>query len=123
MRASLRVVSPDQIRGLCDELGCTARDLAATLGVEHRTVSGWMEGELFPTRAHVKRMQSIQQAGPDAVVRQKRGKHKAPPMQRLAEPAFWGVIRKLLEHPALFDQVAKLAADYADPVALPKTNR
>ena len=82
-----------------------------------------MEGELFPTRAHVKRMQSIQQAGPDAVVRQKRGKHKAPPMQRLAEPAFWGVIRKLLEHPALFDQVAKLAADYADPVALPKTNR
>ena len=44
-------------------------------------------------------------------------------MQRLAEPAFWEVIRKLLEHPALFDQVAKLAADYTDPVTLPKTNQ
>jgi transcriptional regulator with XRE-family HTH domain len=116
-------VSPEQIRSLCDELGCTARELAATLGVEHKTVSGWLEGELFPTRGHVRRMEAVRQAGPDAVIRQKRGRRKVTTMQRLAEPAFWEVIRKMLEHPALFDQVAKLAAGYADPASPQKANR
>lgn len=116
-------VSPDEIKGLCEELACTTRELAATLGLEHKTVSAWLQGELFPTRRHVRQMQSLRSAGPSAVVRQRRGRKAVTPMQRLAEPEFWGVFRKLLEHQALFDQVSKLAADYADPTDNPKADQ
>jgi hypothetical protein len=40
-------------------------------------------------------------------------------MARLADPRLWELLRKLAEHPALFDQVSKLADAYPDPCVLP----
>ena len=38
------------------------------------------------------------------------------PMKLLADPEVWQVVRKLLAHKKLRDDVAKLAAAYGDPV-------
>ena len=122
MRASLSAVAPEQIKELCGELRCTARELAATLEVDHKTVSAWQEGELFPTRRLVRQMEALRKQGPDAVVRRPRGKKKrVSGMQRLGDPVLWEILRKLLEHPALFEQVAKLADKYDDPASSGQT--
>ena len=109
-------MAPEQIKKLCAELKCTARELAATLSVDHRTVAAWQDGELFPTRRHVRQMEALREQGPEAVVRRPRGKNRVTGMQRLQDPKLWEIVGKLLQHPALFDQVAKLAAKYEDPV-------
>jgi hypothetical protein len=36
-------------------------------------------------------------------------------MRVLADPALWEVVRKLVAHKKLRDEVAKLAASYPDP--------
>jgi len=38
-------------------------------------------------------------------------------LARLSDPKLWELVRKLAEHPALFDQVSKLAEAYSDPTA------
>jgi hypothetical protein len=37
-------------------------------------------------------------------------------MRVLADPALWELVRKLVAHKKLRDEVAKLAAGYRDPV-------
>jgi len=106
-------VTPDDIKLLRKELGCTARDLATTLGIEQKEVLAWEAGELFPTKRFVTQMQSLREKGPSAVIRSAKGKN-AGPTERVADPAFWMVVKKLLLHPALFDQVSKLAEKYDD---------
>ena len=75
----------------------------------------WEAGELFPTKRHVVQMQLLAKQGPGAIPRTPRGKAKRKGMSRLDDPKLWELFRKLLEHPALFDQVAKLAESYSDP--------
>jgi hypothetical protein len=54
--------------------------------------------------------------GPDAIPRTPRGKARVKKgVERLDDPKLWEIVRKLLEHPVLFDQVAKLADGYDDP--------
>jgi DNA-binding transcriptional regulator YiaG len=106
-------VTPDDIKLLRKELGCTARDLATTLGIEQKEVLAWEAGELFPTKRFVDQMQTIRDKGPSAVVRAAKGKNVGP-TERVSDPAFWAVVKKLLLHPALFDQVSKLAERYED---------
>jgi transcriptional regulator with XRE-family HTH domain len=109
-------VQPEDIQKLRKELSCTARELAATLGVDPKEVTAWEAGELFPTKRYVTQMEQLRQKGPTAVTRAPRGKAAAKTGQaRLADPALWRVVRKLVEHPALFDQVVKLSESYADP--------
>jgi transcriptional regulator with XRE-family HTH domain len=109
-------VSPEDIKQLRKELTCTARDLANALGVEQKDVLAWEAGEFFPTKRYVTQMESLRKAGPKAMVRAPRGKPPARTgVQRLADAKLWELVRKLLEHPALFDQVVKLAEGYADP--------
>ena len=54
--------------------------------------------------------------GPGAVPRRSsRSAKAAPPMKILADPALWEIVRKILAHKALRDEVARLAAGYSDP--------
>jgi predicted transcriptional regulator len=108
-------VTPDDIKQLRKELGCTARELATALELDQKDVLSWESGELFPTKRHVTMMEVLRKKGASAIVRTPRGKAKKVGVQRLDDPKLWEVVRKLLEHPALFDQVVKLAESYADP--------
>lgn len=107
---------PEEIKKLRQELKCTARELADTLKLDQLTVLAWEKGELFPTKRFVKQMQALREQGPDSVVRIKRGRSKKRTgMARLDDPKLWELIRKLVEHPELFDQVVKLADHFDDP--------
>src|SRR5262249_37762619 len=104
----------DEIRTLRKELACTARELAGALGLEQETVLAWERGDLFPTKQFVDRMEALREKGPSAIPRKKRGASTTP-MQALADPELWRIIRKLVAHPALRDATAKLAEGYDDP--------
>jgi transcriptional regulator with XRE-family HTH domain len=108
-------VSPEDIKALRKELGCTARELAGALNLEQKEVLSWEAGELFPTKRHVAQMELLRKKGPSAIVRQARGKSKKTGVERLDDPKLWEVVKKLLEHPTLFDEVVKLADKYDDP--------
>jgi transcriptional regulator with XRE-family HTH domain len=110
-------VSPEELKQLRKELSCTAKELAATLGVDAKELAAWEAGELFPTKRYVGELEALRKKGPAAIFRQPKGKAAAAKvgMARLADAKFWELVRKLAEHPALFDQTAKLAEAYADP--------
>lgn len=109
-------VSPDDIKQLRKDLGCTARELAETLGLEQKEVLAWEDGELFPTKRWVSAMERLKQAGPSAIKKKPRGKPKgAGGMARLHDAELWAIVRKLLAHPQLFERVKALAADFDDP--------
>ena len=115
-------MSPEELKALQKELGCTSSELALTLKIEPRTVVLWESGELFPTKRHVELMQKLRAAGPTAVVRVARGKAKATSgLPRLEDPKLWEIVRKLAAHPALFEAVAKLSDGYPDPTDDAKT--
>ena len=110
------VMSPDDIKQLRKDLKATARELAAALEVDQKEVVAWEAGERFPTKRYVAAMQKLGAQGPAAIPRAPKGKAAAKTgMQRLADAKLWEILRKLIEHPALFDQVAELAAKYRDP--------
>jgi transcriptional regulator with XRE-family HTH domain len=109
-------VQPEEIQKLRKELACTAREFATALGVDPKDVTAWEAGELFPTKRHVTAMAALRERGPTAIVRAPRGKAAAKTgQQRLADPSLWRLVRKLIEHPALFDEASKLAEKYSDP--------
>lgn len=109
-------MSPDDIKQLRKELNCTARDLANALKTDQKEVMAWEAGELFPTKRFVVLMEQLRKQGPSAIPKAPRGKPtKKTGVARLDDPKLWEVVRKLLEHPALFEQVAKLAEAYSDP--------
>jgi transcriptional regulator with XRE-family HTH domain len=106
-------VTPDDIKQLRKDLGCTARDLATTLGIEQKEVLAWEAGELFPTKRFVDQMKALREKGPGAVLKSAKGKAVAP-TDRLSDPAFWALVKKLLLHPALYEQASKLAEQFED---------
>jgi len=113
-------VQPDEIQKLRKELSCTAKELATALGVDPKEVAAWEAGELFPTKRYVTAMAALRSKGPSAIPRAPRGKAAAKTGQaRLADPALWKIVRKLVEHPALFDQVVKLSETFSDPAEPP----
>ncbi len=113
-------MQPEEIQKLRKELSCTAKELAAALNVDPKEVAAWEAGELFPTKRYVTAMAALRAKGPSAIVRAPRGKAAAKTGQaRLADPALWKIVRKLVEHLALFDQVAKLSEPFSDPAEPP----
>jgi transcriptional regulator with XRE-family HTH domain len=106
-------VSPDEVKALRKELGCTAKELAATLGIDQKEVLAWEKADLFPTKAFVDRMQALRAKGPGAIVRKARG--AVDPVKALADPQLWELVRKLAAHKKLRDEVAKMASSYPDP--------
>ncbi|WP_044248964.1 helix-turn-helix domain-containing protein [Chondromyces apiculatus] len=107
----------EQIKALRQKLGCTARELAMALGLEQETVLAWERGEIFPTKRYVARLEEIQLAGPSAIPRVPKRRRERPssPLQALAEPETWQLLRKLLAHAELREQVMRLAEPYPDP--------
>ncbi len=109
-------MTPDDIKALRKELACTAKELAAALGIEQATVLAWEKADLFPTKAYVDKMNELRAKGPGAVPRKAKGAE--PPIGKsLADPQVWELVRKLAAHKKLRDEVAKLAEKYADPAA------
>jgi len=115
--ANVLGVSPEELKQLRKELSCTAKELALTLGVEPKEFAAWEAGELFPTKRYVVELEALRKKGAGAIVRAPKGKAGAAKvgMARLADAKLWELVRKLVEHPALFDQVAKLAESFTDP--------
>ena len=112
-------MSPEDLKQLRKELSCTAKELALTLGIEPKEYAAWEAGELFPTKRYVVELEALRKKGPSAIPRTPKGKNAVAKtgMARLSDPKLWELVRKLAEHPALFDQVSKLAEPYADPGA------
>ena len=112
-------MSPDELKQLRKELSCTAKELALTLGIEPKEFAAWEAGELFPTKRYVGELEALRKKGPTAIQRAPKGKGASTKtgMARLSDPKLWELIRKLAEHPTLFDQVSKLAETYSDPTA------
>lgn len=110
-------MSPEDIKALRKELGCTARELATALGIEQETVLAWERGDLFPTRRFVDRMAELRQKGPGAIPRQskKKAASAGTPMQALASPELWLLVRKLAAHPELRAKALELAKGWPDP--------
>ncbi|MEP7051261.1 MAG: XRE family transcriptional regulator [Pseudomonadota bacterium] len=117
-------MSPDDLKQLRKELSCTAKELATTLGVEVKEYAAWEAGELFPTKRYVGELEVLREKGSSAILRSPKAKNSsakpvAVGLARLADAKLWELVRKLAQHPALFDQVSKLAEAYADPSAPP----
>ena len=107
-------VSPEQIKELRKELACSAKELALALNVDHKELMAWEAGELFPTKRFVTQMENLRKKGPGAIPKAPRGKSSAVTgVARLADPKLWEIVQKLVTHPALFDQVAALAAGFS----------
>lgn len=105
-------MTPEEIKALRKELSCTAKELALALGIEQATVLAWEKGDLFPTKASVDRMEGLRKTGPSAIPKKSKGD---APMKVLADPVLWELMRKLVAHKKLRDDVVKLAAAYDDP--------
>lgn len=110
-------MSPEEIKALRVQLRCTTKELARALAVEPSEVSGWELGELFPTKRSVDAMLELQRRGPDAIQRAPRGKGVKLGLARLEDPRLWELLRKLCQHPTLFDATLKFASTYEDPAA------
>lgn len=107
-------MSPDELKELRKELACTAKELAGALDLEQSTVLGWERGELFPTKQYVDAMNALRARGPSAIPRKAKGAAPSP-MKVLADPTLWSIVRKLVQHKKLRDEVTKLAETYVDP--------
>jgi transcriptional regulator with XRE-family HTH domain len=107
-------MTPAEIKALRQELRCTARELGDALGLDQETVLAWEREDQFPTKRYVDRMAELRKAGPTAIPRRKR-RGAVTPMQALADPELWRLLRKLLAHAELRDAALKLAAGYDDP--------
>jgi transcriptional regulator with XRE-family HTH domain len=107
-------VTPDEVKALRRELACTAKELAAALGVDQATVMGWERADLFPTKAYVDRMAELRARGPGSIPRKAKG---GDPLKSLADPQVWELLRKIAAHKKLRDEVAKLADKYPDPAS------
>ena len=107
-------MAPEDIKALRQELSCSARELAAALGLEQDVVLEWERGELFPTKRLVGKMEELRKQGPAAIPRKKKSAPSSPHAM-LADPTIWRLLRKLIAHPELRAAVVKLAEPYNDP--------
>jgi transcriptional regulator with XRE-family HTH domain len=107
-------VGPDDIKALRAALQCSTRELGDAIGTDQKTVIAWEGGQLFPTKQYVDRMLALKAKGPSAVPKKARGA-SPPPLRVLADPSLWELLRKLVAHKKLRDEVTKLAASYDDP--------
>ncbi len=105
---------PEDVKALRAELKCTAKELGAALGIEQATVLAWESGDLFPTKKHCDQMETLRAKGPGSIPKKAKGS-LASPAKALADPVTWELLRKLLVHKKLRDEVLKLAKAYPDP--------
>jgi transcriptional regulator with XRE-family HTH domain len=101
------------IVALRKNLKLSQKDLALKLGIETALVVQWEKGEAFPTLANARKLLALAEGRP----LETRGRRiQIDPLKGLLNDAeFWGIVRKLLGHRELYEQVRKLAKGYADP--------
>lgn len=109
-------MTPDDLKALRRELRCTARELGDALGLDQPTVLAWERGELFPTKRSIEAMAKLRAQGPAAIPRKQKKTAPRSPLEALADPTLWRLIRKLLAHAPLRAEVDKLAEAYEDPI-------
>ena len=107
-------MTPEDIKALRKDLGCTAKELAAALDLDQATVLAWERGELFPTKRYVDAMAALREKGAGAIPKKSKG---GDPMKSLADPLLWELVRKLCAHKKLREETARLAAGYPDPAS------
>ncbi|MDP3278379.1 MAG: helix-turn-helix domain-containing protein [Deltaproteobacteria bacterium] len=107
-------MNAEDIKALRKSTGLSQRDLAEALSIDVSVVRDWEKSEQFATKAHVVSMQAIAKSPPARKVRGKK-----TPMQVLADPGFWLLVRKLSTHDTLRSACEKLAVDYDDPAENP----
>lgn len=105
-------MTPEEIKQARVTLKCTGKELAAALGLEPSVVLAWERGEMFPTRQYVEKIESLLSQGPSSIPKKAKG---GDPFEALRDPDVWALIRKVLAHPKLRSEVAKLAAKYDEP--------
>ena len=109
-------MQPEDVKRLRDALACSVGELAATVGVDVKTVLAWESGDLFPTKRHVDRLKALERRGPSGV--HKAAAKKAPTdLDLLGDPRFWRIVRKLIVFPELFAKVEKLSEAYDETVS------
>ncbi|MBL8602350.1 MAG: helix-turn-helix transcriptional regulator [Myxococcales bacterium] len=99
----------DDIKSLRKELGLTQRQMAEALKLDVAEVRNWETGETFATRAHCLAMEKLRQSPPP-----KPARGASTPGAVMADPGFWALMRKLVAHPKLRAECAKLAEGYDD---------
>jgi transcriptional regulator with XRE-family HTH domain len=107
-------LTPDALKALRKDLGCTAKELAAALELDQGTVLAWERGELFPTKRYIDAMEALARKGAGAIPKKAKG---GDPMKVMADPLLWELVRKLAAHKKLREETAKLAAGYPDPAS------
>ena len=104
-------MQPEDVKRIREVLACSMGELAATLGVEVKTLLAWESGDQFPTKRHADRLVALEKEGPSAIKRKRPAKAPQGP-SLLADPRFWTVVRKLATNADLFEKVEKLSAPY-----------
>jgi transcriptional regulator with XRE-family HTH domain len=104
-------MTPEEIKQARLSLKCTAKELAAALDLPPATVTAWERGEMFPTKQYVDKLQAFLAEGPSAIPKKAKG---ADPLEALRDPDVWALIRKLIAHPKLRAEIARLAEKYDD---------
>jgi transcriptional regulator with XRE-family HTH domain len=105
-------MTPEAIKEARLALRCTAKELAAALGVAPTTIAAWERGDEFPTKQYVDALAKLVADGPGAIPRKAKGDDA---LAALRDPDVWMLIRKVLAHSKLRAEVAKLAAKYEEP--------
>lgn len=111
-------MTPDDIKALRKATALTQRDLADALAVDVSLVRDWEKGDKFPTKAHCDAMEAVRAKPPVSSAKKGKGAEKKPrtPMQLLADPELFALVRKLLAHAPLREAVYELAGKYQDPL-------
>ena len=108
-------MGPEEIKALRKELRCTTGELVESLGIDPKTVMAWENDKLFPTKRFITAMNALRDKGAGSVVRKRRSSRTASPYTLLRDPDLWAIVRKLLAHHDLREQVKKLADAYDEP--------
>jgi predicted transcriptional regulator len=108
-------MSPEELKRLRSELGCSLGELSATIEVDVKTLLAWEAGDLFPTKKHVDRLEILRRKGPAGVLRRPRAKKTQAGLDALDDPRLWAIVKKLASYPDFLIEVEKLAARYDPP--------
>jgi transcriptional regulator with XRE-family HTH domain len=108
-------LTPEALKAARKDLSCTAKELAQVLGLEQSVVLAWEKGELFPTKQYIDKIEALRKQGPSAIP--KKAKVATEPMKVLADPRILELLRKVISHKKLRDDVLKMADGYDDPAA------
>ena len=104
-------MSPEELKLARKTLACSVKELAAALEVEPSVIFAWERGEQFPTKRYVDHVHRLL-ADPQSLPRKATG---VDPLEVLRDPDVWTMVRKLLAHPRLRAEVARLCEKYDEP--------